>query len=157
MELKFIQEEDFTNYKKSAMFLATPYCNFKCEKECGVKCCQNSTLAKAKTINIPVDIIIKKYLNNKFTSALVIGGLEPFESFDEVSELVKEFRKKTDDDIVIYTGFYETEIKDKIRILLQYKNIIVKFGRFRPGQEPHIDEVLGVKLMNPEQYAKKIS
>ena len=33
--------------------------------------------------------------------------------------------------------------------------IIVKFGRFRPNQEPHYDEVLGVNLISDNQYAKE--
>lgn len=157
MKLKFIQEEDFTNYHKAAMFIALPYCDFKCEKECGIKCCQNSSLVTANTIDIPISVIVNKYLNNKFTSSIVIGGLEPFKSFDEMLELVKQLRLKTADDIVIYTGYYENEILDELQMLKKYKNIIVKFGRFRPNSMSHIDPILGVKLMNPEQYAKKIS
>ena len=38
---------------------------------------------------------------------------------------------------------------------MQYDNIVVKFGRFRPNQDPHYDNVLGVKLASNNQYAKK--
>ena len=62
-----------------------------------------------------------------------------------------------DDDIVIYTGYYENEIKDKIDILKQYKNIVVKFGRYIPNDTEHYDSVLGINLANKEQYGKKIS
>jgi hypothetical protein len=34
-------------------------------------------------------------------------------------------------------------------------NIIVKFGRYRPNQEPHFDKVLGVELASDNQYAKE--
>ena len=48
-------------------------------------------------------------------------------------------------------------IQGKIEELKKFPNIIVKFGRYKPGQEPHEDEVLGVNLANSEQYAKRIS
>ena len=47
---------------------------------------------------------------------------------------------------IIYTGYTEEEISDKIKALSQLHNIIVKFGRFIPDS-PHIfDTVLGVEL-----------
>ena len=42
-------------------------------------------------------------------------------------------------------------------IYLNFRNIIVKFGRFIPDQESHYDEVLGVNLASNNQYAKKLS
>jgi transcription initiation factor IIE alpha subunit len=84
-------------------------------------------------------------------------GLEPFESAHDVLVLIEEFRKYTDDDIVIYTGYYESEVSRYIEYLKKFKNIIIKFGRYRPYQSPHIDEVLGVKLASDNQYAVKIS
>ena len=77
--------------------------------------------------------------------------------FDELLELIKCFREQTNDDIVIFTGYYENEIADKIAQLKQFSNIVVKFGRYVPNQEQHFDEVLGVKLANKEQYAVRIS
>ena len=47
--------------------------------------------------------------------------------FEEVLEFIKQFRKYSNDDIVIYTGYYPEEIQDKIKELIQYKNIIIKF------------------------------
>jgi hypothetical protein len=49
------------------------------------------------------------------------------------------------------------EQKSFYKDLCQFSNIIIKFGRFRPGQEPHYDEVLGVKLASDNQYAKRVS
>ena len=46
MILKGLIEEDFVNYKNAAMYLIFPNCDFKCEKECGKKLCQNSKLIK---------------------------------------------------------------------------------------------------------------
>ena len=36
-------------------------------------------------------------------------------------------------------------------------NIVIKYGRYIPGQTPHYDEVLGVKLASDNQYAERIS
>ena len=78
--------------------------------------------------------------------------------FEDIVSFVKYFREHgCDDDIVIYTGYYENEIKSKIDILKQYKNIVVKFGRYVPHDTEHYDSVLGVNLANKEQYGKKIS
>lgn len=157
MLIKGINEEDFTNYKKTSMFIIFPHCTFKCEKDCGIKCCQNSSLAKMLAKEVNTDTIVEHYINNPITHAIVCGGLEPFDSWDDLLELITKLRNRTEDDIVIYTGYYENEVEDKINILKQFKNIIIKFGRFIPEKESHIDSVLGVKLMNPEQYAKKVS
>lgn len=157
MIVKNIIEEDFSNYKKPSMFIAFPNCSFKCEKECGLQVCQNSELAKSPNIEISYDNIIKKYLNNNITEAIVFGGLEPFDSLKDLYLLVNAFRLYTDDDIVIYTGYKEEEIREKLTFLKQYPNIIIKFGRFIPNQEHHFDETLGVELVSPNQYAIKIS
>lgn len=157
MKVKNIIFEDFTNYKKPSMFIGFPTCTFKCDKECGLKVCQNSHLVNSPTIEISYDNIVKRYLDNKLTEAIVLGGLEPFDSLKDLYLLVNAFRLYTDDDIVIYTGYYSDEITEQIEQLKQYPNIIIKFGRFVPNQEHHIDEVLGVELASPNQYAVKIS
>lgn len=157
MLIKNIIDEDFINYKKSSMYVAFPFCNFKCEKECGIKCCQNSPLVLSPNIDINVDKLVDRYVKNDITKAIVMAGLEPLDSFDDVLTFIDRVRQKTDDDIVIYTGYYKTEILDKIEVLQRYKNIIIKYGRYVPGQESHYDELLGIKLANKEQYAEKIS
>lgn len=157
MIVKDILNEDYINYKKASMVISFPRCSWKCEKECGQQVCQNSALVKAPDIDIDVDIIVKKYLNNPITKAVVCGGLEPFDSWSDLLRLIKNFRKKSQDDIVIYTGYYKEEITDKINILKQYDNIVVKFGRYIPGYEKHYDEVLGVCLASSNQYGEVIS
>ena len=158
MKIKGITEEDFTNYKKAAMFIAMPYCDFKCCKEAGNNICQNLPLANAKIIKVSDDKLIERYLNNPISTSIVFGGLEPFESFDELIEFIRKFRLgyKLNDDIVIYTGFTEREVLTQIETLKQFNNIIIKFGRFIPDTNKIYDEVLGVELYEP-QYAKKIS
>lgn len=158
MILKNIIEEDFVNYKKPSMVLGFPICkNFKCDKECGQQVCQNSTLATALNIEVnPMDLI-SRYENNSITKAVCCQGLEAFDSWADLYTFIKLFRSVSDDDIVIYTGYTKCEIADKIEQLKQFPNIIVKFGRYIPNQQPHYDEVLGVNLASDNQYAERIS
>ena len=158
MIVKDIIATDFMNYKEPAMFIAFPYCSFKCERDCGVKCCQNSALARASNIDISADRIVELYkMNHELSKAIVFGGLEPLDSFNDVLELVIKFREEFDDTIIIYTGYKEEEVATYIEALKEFPNIIVKFGRFIPDQQRHLDEILGVKLLGDQQYAKKIS
>lgn len=159
MKIKAIIDEDISNYKKMSMFIGTCKCDFKCCTEIGedICMCQNSEIAQQKTHQLSNSKIIKRYLNNSLTSAIVFGGLEPLLQFDELYDFIKEFREVCDDDIVIYTGYYKDEIKEQIMKLSSFKNIIVKFGRFKPKQRSHKDKILGVQLANKEQYAEKIS
>jgi hypothetical protein len=97
-------------------------------------------------------------MQNPITKAIVCGGLEPFDNWEDLVNLIHEFRKHTQDFIVIYSGFYLSEINDKVEYLRQnYDNIIIKFGRFVPNQELYYDEVLGVRLASSNQYAERIS
>ena len=91
------------------------------------------------------------------TSAIVCGGLEPFDSWRDLQTLVMSLRYKTKDDIVIYTGYTEEELKDKLPWLAVYENVIVKFGRYLHKSPSRFDEVLGVKLASDNQYAKIVS
>lgn len=153
MKIKGLISEDFVNYKKPAMTIMFPYCTFKC----GTEYCQNSPLSKAEDIKMDISNIVIRYLNNPITESVVMQGLEPFDSWNDLIELVKQLRESTDDDIVIYTGYYKEEIADKMALLSKYKNIVIKYGRYIPGQEKHYDKVLGVYLASSNQYAEKIS
>ena len=167
MLVKGIIDEDFLNYKKPSMYIATPKCSFKCDKENGCNLCQNSHLAQQPGYNIGIRTLIKRYLTNPITKAIVISGLEPFDTPELIYEIVLGFREiGCMDDIVIYTGYteYELTLDDSGRQevatynwLKHYPNIYIKFGRFIPNQEPHYDEVLGVKLASDNQYGKKVS
>lgn len=139
------------------MFIIFAHCDFKCDKENGINCCQNSNLAIMPTLYISSENIVESYLNNPITKAIVIGGLEPFCDWEELKELIDAFRQKTEDDIVIYTGYKEEELVDQIQWLKFYDNIIVKFGRYIPNQEKHYDDVLGIYLASDNQYGKVIS
>ena len=153
MKIKGLISEDFINYKKPAMTIMFPHCNFKC----GEGYCQNSPLVKAENIELDISSIVDRYTSNPITESIVMQGLEPFDSWDDLLELIKQLREKCDDDIVVYTGYNKNEIEDKIEILLKYNNVIIKFGRYVPNEEKHYDEVLGVYLASNNQYAERIS
>ena len=136
------------------MFLGFPRCSFKCDIENGKQVCQNSALATSPDINVPLDEIIERYINNPITEAIVIGGLEPFDTFEQLYEFVKAFREVADDDIVVYTGYYEDEIEDMVDKIASF-HIIIKFGRFIEGQTKHYDTVLGIELASENQYAEE--
>lgn len=158
MKLKGIIEEDFVQYKKPSMFLIFPKCSFKCDKECGRPICQNGALANSEEIEIDIkQDIIWKYMDNPITEAIVCGGLEPFDSWEDLKCLIMNLRYYTPDDIVIYTGYREYEVsREKIDWLELYGNIIIKFGRFIPDQPSRYDEILGVNLASNNQYAKRL-
>ena len=159
MRLRGVRFEDFLQYKKPCMFLIMPYCTFKCDKENGTQVCQNWELSKAPILDITEDVIIKKYLENPITTSVVLGGLEPMDSFYDVISFINLFRNKykCNDDIVIFTGYNKEEINEYIKDLQRFSNIIVKFGRFIPNHTEHFDEVLGVTLGSDNQYAERIS
>lgn len=149
--------EDFVNYKKPSMTLLFPYCDFKCDRENGTKLCQNRALAKENLIKTEAKEIVKLYRENPITKSFVFQGLEPFDSWEELYNLITHIRFSIPDDIVIYTGYAESEIRDKIEELSKFPDIYIKFGRFIPNQKPHFDEVLGIELISLNQYGKKIS
>lgn len=157
MQVKFVQDEDFINYKEISMFIGFSKCTFKCDKECGYSVCQNSPVAAMPSIEISTDEIVKRYLDNPLTKAIVFGGLEPFDTENDLFLLLRNFRRYTDDPIIIYTGYTEEELRERLTSdFLGIKNVIIKFGRFKPNQAPHYDEILGVNLASDNQYAKKI-
>lgn len=172
MIVKEIRDEDFTSYKKPSMVIGFARCTWKCERECGMRVCQNSTLATAPDIEMNLNDIVDRYLRNPITKAIVMAGLEPFDDAENLVNLIHSFREKTNEDIVIYTGYTKEEIKNmKYTVnyswgkqdysyfgeLVASQNIIIKFGRFIPNQQPHYDEILGVKLASDNQYAEVIS
>ena len=186
MLIKGITDEDFINYKLPSMYIATATCSFKCDKEYGKPICQNSELAKQPDIEISTYNIVERYLSNPITHAIVLGGLEPFDQFEDIIELIFHLRleikfsapnseydeivdrnhPKANDPVIIYTGYTKEEV---IKLVENYdqtgtfddwfggQNIIIKYGRYIPGQQPHYDPVLGVYLASDNQYAERIS
>lgn len=159
MKLVNLIQEDFTNYKYPSMFLGFPKCSGKCNKINGKIVCQNQELQNSKKIEISISELIEIYKKNNITKALVCGGLEPFDTPEDLLEIVRAFREDNNDDIVIYTGYTEYEVKNMqtYAALLQYPNIIIKYGRYIINQKPHYDNILGVYLASNNQYARNIT
>lgn len=160
LTVKEIVDENFQDYKKSSMFIATSRCDFKCLTELGLDCsiCQNMKISTMPNKKVPFSDIYLRYKMNPITKAIVIGGLEPILQFDEIYEFISYIRNNScDDDVVIYTGYYENEIKNEIQLLSRFKNIIIKYGRFIPDSKSIFDSVLGVILSSENQHAVKIS
>lgn len=158
MIIKGLIDEDTVNYKKICMTIEFPTCSFKCDKECGLPVCQNSTLATSPDISIDIDEIVKRYINNPITEAIVYQGLEPFDSWEDLLKLTTILRQYTDDDIVIYTGYTEEESAFWTMSLKGlFKNIVIKYGRYIPNQVQHFDEILGINLASDNQYGVRIS
>lgn len=161
MIVKAIETERYQDYKLPAMFIAMPKCSFKCEKGMRKRVCQNGTLANLPDIDINIETTIEKYSSNPITKAIIFGGLEPMDSFDDIYAFLNLLRKTYDnnDNVIIYTGYTKTEcyLNGWINKLQEFKNIIIKFGRYIPMQTPHYDDLLGVKLASDNQYAEKIS
>lgn len=164
MEIKNLIDEDFVNYFKPSMFIGMPHCTFKCDKECGCDVCQNSELALAPTIDMNLVEIATRFYENPITEAVVFGGLEPFDDFNDMIELIKVFEAlyrtcydiKKMPDIIIYTGYYPHEVEDLLLRLQKETTeakIIVKFGRFIPDKPSRFSANLGVELASDNQFA----
>ena len=149
---------DLVNYKKPSMLIEFPVCkDFKCDKECGKQVCQNAAMALEPSIPVLAQDLVKQYMEDDMCQAIVCQGLEPFDSWTDLYFFIQLLRKQTNDDIVIYTGYTEEEISNRVYLLDLFPNIIIKYGRYIPNQKPHYDEILGVNLASDNQYAKKIS
>lgn len=159
MQVKGVVFEDFINYKLPAMFINTSTCSFKCDKECGMQVCQNSSLANSPTIEVDDEWLITSYIDNPITKAIVIGGLEPFDTITDLSCFVVTLNLyHVSDDLVIYTGYNEDEIVklvDYLRFLCAgQRNLIIKYGRYIPNDSARFDEILGVTLASSNQQSK---
>lgn len=155
MKIKGLTDINFTDYKLPSLYIATPYCSFKCDKECGRAVCQNSALATEPVLSISNTTLIQIYQANPITQAFVFGGLEPLDSSD-LLETIEELQACTHPRrTVIYTGYTEEEVLVGHPQILSLSNLVIKYGRFVPDQPTHFDPILGVNLASPNQYAKE--
>lgn len=169
MEIKFLIDEDIVNYKKISMVVGMPKCDGKCWKDLNDKggnydwtLCQNHSIQQEKSTYISIDDLSRRYKSNPLTKAIVFAGMEPLLSKRDIIDFITWLRnvELCGDDIVIYTGYKEDE-KEAQEFLKDLKtcgafNIIIKYGRYVPDQDPHVDQVLGVKLASDNQYAKRV-
>lgn len=160
MKVKSIVVEDFCNYKLPSMFIVSSVCDWKCclEQHLDIGVCQNSAISAYATKDIDDNVIYNQFADSQIAKAVVVGGLEPFLQFEELKALIKCFREHGEFcDFIIYTGYYPEEIQYEVEALKQFKNIVIKFGRYIPNSTPVFDWVLGVTLASENQFARRIS
>ena len=163
MRVRKLLTERFQDYKVPSMYLAACFCDWKC---CPDKpyVCQNNPVANLPVTDIPDDEILDTYLSDPITEAIVIAGLEPLLQAREVCNLIRRAAERAiRTTFVIYTGYTVCEARD-IGFFDELKatgygkdvQVIIKYGRYVPDQQPHFDEVLGVDLVSDNQYAEII-
>ena len=159
MIVKNVLDEDFVNYKEPTMTICMPRCSLKCDKLNGCQICHNASLLSMPDVEISNEKLIKRYMDNPIAHAIIFSGMEPMDSFSELISFIDDFRKVSYDLVIIYTGYTDSEIRltGQRQLLTAYPNIIIKFGRFIMNQPHHKDELLGVELASPNQYAERIS
>lgn len=158
MKVKGIIDYDCTNYKEPCLTIEFPYCDFKCDKLNGCQVCQNSSLAAEPDIEVSGEYIWNMYQQNPLTKAFCFQGLEPFDSYMDLIELIKFIRidKQCNDPIIIYTGYEQGEDFITEQGIRNYHNIIIKWGRYIQDLEERFDSILDVKLASNNQYAEWI-
>lgn len=156
-----VKTDNITDYKKTSMLIAFPYCAGKCEG------CQNAHLQNYRTtISVSADDIADLYANLKTHEAIVMAGLEPFDSFDDVLDIIKSVGHLDKPcDFVIYTGYnldeysknFESELVKTFKNVRHFKNknLIVKIGRYDQTQTSYwFNKTLGVKLATKNQFTR---
>lgn len=154
-------KQDCINNGKSITYLIESgvKCTFKCDKESKSQVCQNYSLCKTAPKVFMIKNLINDYLSQNLSKSITFQGLEPLDSLKQHLWFIYHFRKICNDPIYLWTGYTEEECDDLIYLInkMKWENIIIKFGRFIPNDESHLDPVLGVELKSKNQYAKKIS
>ena len=160
MKILDVLDVDSVNYKKLCMTIMFPYCSFKCNKDAGTIVCQNYQSKGSELIDVEINELIKMYVENPLTEAIVMQGFEPFDSYNDLYALIYEFTRVSKDDIVIYTGYNKSEIQSEVLALcdlIECNNLIIKFGRYVPNDISVFDETLGVTLSSSNQYAEVVN
>ena len=78
----------------------------------------------------------------------------------KIKEKINEYLRKegyTEEEISAMEYMIDNIKHSFLDILKVYENVVIKFGRFIPNQDKHYDDLLGVELASPNQYAKVIS
>ena len=153
-----INYNDFINYKEVCFNIASGIsCTFKCNKECGQSICQNQQICGEAIHTLSINSIIEQFNSQSIATSICFQGLEPLDNLKQLLWFVYKFRKTNNNTIIIWTGYSEEECEDLVYLIqkkMRWKNIIIKYGRFRPNQNKHYDELLGVYLASDNQYAK---
>lgn len=156
-----VKTDNITDYKETSVLLIFPYCSGKCGNACHNKYLQN--LSENEYLHTTSKAIKQLYEGLSTHKAIVMAGLEPFDSFDDVLDIVKTICSSHKAcDIVIYSGYkkdeYDETFKDKLLAcyfdynIYNNKKLIVKLGRY---DEKHKNSwhsvILGVSLATDNQ------
>lgn len=152
--------QDFVNNGLGSTFLIESgiSCTFKCDKECKQSVCQNSPLTNASIIELSIDRVIEMYNSQNISHSITFQGLEPLDNLKQHLWFIYYFRKISNDPIILWTGYDESECEALIYLIkkMNWINIIIKYGRYIPNRNKIYDEILGVWLSSDNQYAKEI-
>lgn len=162
-----VKTDNIVDYKETSILLVFPYCSGKC----GPKCHNYKLIGTTKINEYKIEDIVNLYNKLNTHRSIVCAGLEPFDSFEDLTNIVKYFSNCNKDcDIVIYTGYTEEEIKYSVKLLNDIfnknlnksfkKSLIIKFGRYVFDAEnsyKYYSDILGVELASNNQYAKIIN
>lgn len=172
MLLLGVKTDNVTDYKKTSLLIAFPNCIGKC------KGCQNQHLIdnpqNKEYLQVTADSIADFYNRLSTHNAIVMAGLEPLDSFNDVIDIIHSFGKiiTRDTDIIIYSGYNTDEYEDKFKqdLINAFKAVtavndkirclIIKLGRYdedclvRDNKE-WFNRHLGVKLATTNQYTIK--
>ena len=95
-------------------------CSLRCEG-----CISVDTWATAKKL-IPIDqlmMVLSSYL--PLVDGITISGGEPFDQFDALLAIVVQLRKKTEVDILLYTGYSIEDIPDQLQKIKPYIDVLI--------------------------------
>ena len=155
-----INDTDFVNYKEPTFNIAAGIsCTFKCCPQ-NPELCINHSLNPSTVINHSILKLIERYDAQDISKTITFQGLESLDNIKQILWFIYAFRKNHKDTIIVWTGYTKEECEDFIYLIkdkMHFPNIIMKFGRYIPDQQPHYDPVLGVNLASDNQYAEKIS
>lgn len=148
-----VNTADFVNYKSCTYnILAGISCTFKCGKEF----CINNPLINQEIVITTNDKLIKDYLNQSIATSITFQGLEALDNLKQILWFIYYFRKESNDNIILWTGYTKEECEDLIFLIkkMGWNNIIIKYGRYIPNRPSRYDEVLGINLVSDNQYAE---
>lgn len=154
-----IMDADFVNNKKPTFnILIGISCTFKCCQETDGVVCQNKDLAQSQCKLLYIDEILDLYNIQEIVHTITFQGLEPLDNLYDLLSCIYFIRKEFEDEIFIWTGYTEDECEYLINMIkcMGWKNIVIKFGRYQPNNNPQYDDILGVQLASNNQYAKRI-
>ena len=154
-----INDSDLINYSEPTFnILAGISCTFKCCPN-NPEICHNNPLCNQNPIRCEIPKLIERFNNQNLCKTITFQGLECLDNLKQILWFIYHFRKTNNNTIIIWTGYTKDECEDLIYLIkekMKWENIIIKYGRFIPDQQPHYDEVLGVELASDNQYAERI-